>query len=553
MPKSLSLGHLFLEGFDHVMSNGQAARKGHDTWMRRSHLQQIIVTAQQMHAIESRMFASGMPVAALMEKVGSRIAQQIELLYPCDRCPRIGILVGPGHNGGDALVVARELYFKGYSVSVYRPLSKAKPLTQQHLQYLQSLPIPMLEQGSDLLTQDMVIDGLFGFGLERSIDGELKVLLEHINSGSMPVVSLDVPSGLHADTGKVLGIAIKATHTLCLGLWKLGLLQDSALDSIGQLKLIDFDIPVADIDAVIGSVLAPKRLTPQLALAQLPLQRPQETHKYRQGHLLLVGGSQRYPGSILLAARGARATGIGMLSIAVPQSLKELVVAQIPEALIIGCPETDDGAIAHLPSDVSLERFDAIAYGPGVTTVNSTVLSTILASLCPVIVDADGLNLLAQSDFSWHHRAAGLVLTPHPGEFKRLFPDLAAAELTQAEMAQQAAQATGAIVLLKGARTAIAIPDGDVLINPDSTPALARGGSGDVLTGLVGGLYAQTLSPETVAAAAWWHAQAGLFTVQSATEMGVDPVTLSKQLLPALQAMLQAGASDQNLGRRCLE
>jgi ADP-dependent NAD(P)H-hydrate dehydratase / NAD(P)H-hydrate epimerase len=543
-----TLGHLFFERVSNVMSNGPAAKKSHDIWMRRSHLQQVIVTAQQMQAIESRIFASGMPVAALMEKVGGRIAQQIESLYPCDQYPCIGILVGPGHNGGDALVVARELSFKGYSVSVHRPLAKAKPLTQQHFQYLQSLKIPVLEQGADLLTQDVIIDGLFGFGLERPIDGELKALLEHINAGSTPVVSIDLPSGLHTDTGQVLGIAIKATQTLCLGLWKLGLLQDSALDCVGQLKLIDFDIPVADIDAVLRSVLAPKRLTPQLALSQLPLHRPQETHKYRQGHLLLMGGSQRYPGSILLAARGARATGIGMLSIAVPQSLKALVVAQIPEALVMACPETEDGAIAQLPPDLSLERFDAIAYGPGITTAETAVLPTILASPCPLILDADGLNLLAQSDVNWHHRRAKLILTPHPGEFKRLFPELATAPLTKAEMAQQAAQGTGAVILLKGARTAIATPDGDVLINPESTPALARGGSGDVLTGLVGGLYAQTSEPKSVAAAAWWHAQAGLFTVQSTTEMGVDPVTLSEQLLPALQAILQAGASGQNLG-----
>ncbi|MGB7416974.1 MAG: NAD(P)H-hydrate dehydratase [Thermosynechococcaceae cyanobacterium] len=519
------------------MSDVVGARQSQAIWVRRSQLQQVIVTAQQMREIEARIFASGMPVAALMEKVGGLIARRFESFYPCDLHSKVGVLVGPGHNGGDALVVARELHFRGYRVSIYRPIAKAKALTQDHWQYLQSLSIPILEQGSDLLQQDVIIDGLFGFGLERPINGELKALLERINAGATPVVSIDVPSGLHADTGRVLGVSIKATHTLCLGLWKLGVIQDAALDYLGQLTLIDFDIPLVDIDVVLSSVLAPKRLTSQFALAQLPLHRPQDTHKYRQGHLLLIGGSQRYPGSILLAARGARATGIGMLSIAVPQSLKALVVSQIPEALVMGCPETNDGAIAHLPPDLSLERFDAIAYGPGVTTADSTVLPTILASPCPVIVDADGLNLLAQSDPSWHHRAAGLILTPHPGEFKRLFPDLAAADLTKIEMAQQAAQATGAIVLLKGARTAIAVPDGDLFVNPDSTPALARGGSGDVLTGLVGGLYAQTLRPESVAAAAWWHAQAGLFTVQSATEMGVDPMTLSKQLLPTLIAM----------------
>jgi ADP-dependent NAD(P)H-hydrate dehydratase / NAD(P)H-hydrate epimerase len=505
---------------------------------RQSQLEQFVVTAQQMQAIESRIFAAGMPVAALMEKVGGLVARHIQTLYPCDRYPQIGVLVGPGHNGGDALVIARELWFQGYSVNVFRPLEKAKSLTQDHFQYLQTLGIPVLEQGLALTKQDVIVDGLFGFGLERPIEGELKTLLEQINSESTPVVSVDVPSGLHTDTGEVLGTAIQATHTLCLGLWKLGLLQDSALNYVGQSVLIDIDIPLAEINAVLGSpdIL---RITPQFATSHLPLRRPLETHKYHQGHVLLIGGSQRYAGSITLVARGARATGVGMLSIAVPKSLKPLVVAQMPEALVIGCPETEAGAIAHLPAELSLDQFDAIAYGPGVTTEASAVLQQVLESQCPLVLDADGLSLLAQAEPTWHHRAVPIVLTPHLGEFRRLFPHLAQVQ-TKTEMARRAAQEVGAIVLLKGARTVIADPDGSLLINPESTPALARGGSGDVLTGLIGGLFAQTQQLEAIGAAAWWHAQAGLFTAQVATEMGVDPVTLSEQLLPALRAQAEA-------------
>lgn len=512
---------------------------------RRSHLTQFVVTAQQMRDIEARIFAAGMPVAALMEKVGGLIAQRIQALYPCDCNPQAGILVGPGHNGGDALVVARELWFQGYRVSVLRPLAKSKPLTQDHFQYVQSLGVPILEDTDALMEQDFIVDGLFGFGLERPIEGALEQLLAQLNVTSIPIVSIDLPSGLHTDTGAVLGTAVRATHTLCLGLWKQGLLQDPALEWIGQPELIDFDIPLADIEAVLGKQRI-TRVTPQWAISHLPLRRSLDTHKYRQGHLLLIGGSQRYPGSVVLAARGARATGVGMLSIAVPQSLKDRVVAQMPEALVIGCPETDEGSISCLPTEIKLDRFDAIAYGPGVTTSSSAVLEQLLESDRPLILDADGLNLLAQTDIAWHDRSAPTILTPHPGEFKRLFPDLI--DGLKAEKAQQAAQKTDVIVLLKGARTAIAQPDGTVYINPDSTPALARGGSGDVLTGLVGGLYAQTQRSEVVAVAAWWHAQAGLFTAQSMTEMGVDPVTLCDHLLPALQFILQAEAKLQSPG-----
>ena len=507
---------------------------------RSSQLEQFVVTTQQMRDIESRIFAAGMPVAALMEKVGGLIAQRIQALYVCSHFPQIGVLVGPGHNGGDALVVARELLFRGYQVSIFCPLKKAKPLTQAHLQYLQSLGVPILDSSQALVERDLIVDGLFGFGLERPLEGGLRALLDHVNSASAPIVSIDLPSGLHTDTGKVLGTGVQATHTLCLGLWKLGLLQDDALEFVGQTELIDFDIPLADIAAVLEKPV-PQRITLQFAATQIPLHRSLDTHKYKQGHLLLIGGSQRYPGSIILAARGARATGIGMLSIAVPQSLKDLVVAQMPEALVVGCPETDNGAIANLSPALDLDKFDAIAYGPGVTTAASAVLPQLLQCRCPLILDADGLNLLAQMEPVWHSRSAPLVLTPHPGEFKRLFPQIDAQ--TKTEQAQQAAQETGAVVLLKGARTAIAIPGGGLFINPESTPALARGGSGDVLTGLVSSLYAQTQQPEVVAAAAWWHAQAGLFAAQTATEMGVDPLTLSAQLLPALQAILQAGAN----------
>ncbi len=551
---SILLGILLFEIFMATSPPQHFAFHGRPVQVRQSQLESFVVTAEQMQAIESRLFASGMPVAALMEKVGGLITQCFQSLYPCEKFPKVGVLVGPGHNGGDALVVARELCFQGYRVAICRPFTNVKPLNRDHFQYLQSLEVPVVEDYCKLLEADVIVDGLFGFGLEREIEGEHKRCIESINTGTQPVVSIDIPSGLHTDTGDVLGAAIEATYTLCLGLWKIGLFQDHALHYLGQSKLIDFDIPVADIEAILHEFGGPLRITNQFALSHLPLQRPADAHKYSQGHVLLVGGSQRYPGSILLAAKGARATGIGMLSIAVPQSLKDLVVAQIPEALVIGCLESEHGAIAHLPSGLSLERFDTIAFGPGVTTENSTVLQQLLASDVPLILDADGLSLLAQAGLKGYIRQAPLVLTPHPGEFKRLFPDLSQAQLTKLEMARKAAERTGAIVLLKGARTVIAIPDIDIeaeasrldsssirlFINPESTPALARGGSGDVLTGLIGGLYAQTLQPEVVVSAAWWHAQAGRFTARNATLMGVDPVTLSEQLLPTLKASLLA-------------
>ena len=478
-----------------------------------------------------------------MEKVALLIACRILALYPT-QTKLIGILVGPGHNGGDALVVARELLFRGYKVWIYCPFSKLKELTSQHLQYAQSLGIPCYQLIEQLPECDLLIDGLFGFGLERTLTDPVATAINQLNQWHKPIVSIDLPSGLHTDTGEVLGTAVRATHTFCLGLWKLGLLQDQALDYVGQAELIDFDIPLADIQAVLGDSPSIKRITKATALSTLPLPRPPVTHKYKEGHLLLICGSRRYSGGAILTGLGARASGVGMLSIAVPESLKATMVAQLPEALIIGCPETPSGAIAQLqlPEKTDLSSFNAIACGPGLTTDASPILQEVLDSTSPLVLDADGLNILADLGTipTLQKRQALTVLTPHTGEFKRLFPDLPDANKHRVETVRLAAAQSGAVVLLKGARTAIANPQGTVWINPESTPALARGGSGDVLTGLLGGLLAAAASKkipveEMVATAAWWHSQAGILAAKERTELGVDACTLTQYLIQVLR------------------
>ncbi|NJM75297.1 MAG: NAD(P)H-hydrate dehydratase [Acaryochloridaceae cyanobacterium RU_4_10] len=501
-------------------------------------IQVPVVSAKQMQEIESCLFANGMPVAALMEKVGGLIARRIQALYPLERFQTVGVLVGPGHNGADALVVARELSFKGYQVRVYQPFERSKDLTTAHAQFARSLSIPFHPSIEELRSCDVIIDGLFGFGLERSIEGDLAHAIRELNQWSAPIVSIDVPSGLHTDTGEVLGVSVRATHTLCLGLWKLGLLQDTALEWVGQTELIDFDIPWPIIESVLGIPIPVQRLVKQQMLKQLPLVRDRTTHKYKQGHLLLVGGSQTYPGSIILAGLGARASGVGMLSIAVPMSLKSLIVARLLDAVVIGCDETEQGAIAQLPENLDLDRFDAIAYGPGVTTESVAVLERVLGCDRPLILDADGLNLLASLGVEQlHYRSALTVLTPHTGEFRRLLPQLA--DVSAIVAAQQAARGSNAIVVLKGACTAIAAPNGQIWINAESTPALARGGSGDVLTGLMGGLVAQAQRQGrslegAVQGAVWWHSAAGCWAAQQYTVMGVNAETLAMSLQSSL-------------------
>ncbi len=498
----------------------------------------IIVSAQQMREIEARIFAAGMPVPALMEKAAGLCFRKIQTLYPRSQFSLVGVLVGPGHNGGDALVVARELYFAGYPVKVYCPFEKQKELTTSHRNYGASLGIPFVDTIDSLQDCDVFIDGLFGFGLTRSLSGKIAEIVDKINSWQKPIVSIDLPSGIHTDTGEALGTAIKATHTLCLGLWKQAFFQDQALEYIGTAARLDFGIPVTDIEAVIADSARVQQITNTLAKQFLPLPRPLLTHKYQQGHLLLVCGSLRYAGAAILNGLGARGSGVGMLSIAVPKSLKSLVISQLPEALVIGCPETSTGAIAELPlSETELNKFDTITCGSGLTTDAVAVVKQILKIECSLVLDADALNIIAQSSQQLT-LGPNIVLTPHLGEFKRLFPEIDVSRGDRLEAVKQAAKQSNSIILLKGARTAIANSDGSIWVVPESTPALARGGSGDILTGLIGGLLAEANNSAKiehyVATAAWWHAQAGIKAAAERTELGVDARTLSKYLVKIL-------------------
>lgn len=513
-------------------------------------LRDRIVTAEPMRAIEGRLFEAGMPVAALMEKVAGRIAAWVVGQFPLHHYPQIAIVAGPGHNGGDALVVARELAIQGYGVQVYSPADRLKPLTADHLRFIEYLGIPVVKAASTLAPCDVLIDGLFGFGLERPLQGAMADVIAAVNAANCPVVSIDLPSGLHTDTGEALGTAVQATHTLCLGLWKRAFCQEEALAYVGQPHLIDFDIPPAAIEAVLATLPTVRRVTLPAIRQRLPLPRPANTHKYRVGHLLLVAGSRPYAGAALLSALGARASGVGMLTLAVPESLRLMVVAQIPEALVVGCAETEAGAIAHLPDTLDLSRYSAIACGPGLSRHMGKAVQAVLQSPTPLLLDADGLNILADLGTieTLKQRQAPTVLTPHRGEFKRLFPE----QLEHAEdggaAAQQAAAQSGAVVLLKGACTAIAHPNGTLWYVPESTPALARGGSGDVLTGLIGGLLAQGMASDSTNSldaaldaalvGAWWHGQGARAAARDRTELGVDGTQLAQYLNPVLAQVL---------------
>ena len=504
----------------------------------------IVVSASQMQQIEEQVFNAGMPVAALMEKAARLCAERIQNLYPRSKFTVVGILVGSGHNGGDALVIARELYLAGYQVEIYRPFFKLKTLTSQHSNYANSLGINFYEEIQPLKQCQLIVDGLFGSGLTRDLPDNIIEVVNSINSWSKPIVSIDLPSGIHTDTGAVLGSAIKASHTFCLGLWKRAFFQDLALEYFGESERIDLGILPHHIWSVLPQPAPVKQITKAIAFEFLPLPRPLVTYKYRQGHLLLICGSRKYTGAAILTSLGARASGVGMLSIAVPESLKNLLISHLPEALVVSCPENKEGAIASLPfSTANLSQFTAIACGPGLSADAKSVVEKALQSECPLVLDADGLNFVAEQGATetLTQRNAPTVLTPHSGEFKRLFPEIKISDKSdRLNAVMTAAKESQTTVLLKGAKTAIANPDGLTWLIAASTPALARGGSGDVLTGLIGGLVAQGTKIKSnnlfniVASAAWWHAQAGIMAAQEYSELGVDATTLAHYLTKAI-------------------
>ncbi|WP_287131325.1 NAD(P)H-hydrate epimerase, partial [Candidatus Cyanaurora vandensis] len=261
----------------------------------------LLVTAAQMQAVEDWTFNRGLPVAGLMERAGLRLTETILDTYP--GLDRVGVLVGPGHNGADALVVARELHLLGLTVQVFVPVNPLKPLTQDHLRYYQAIGGRVVPEVQELRASSLLVDGLFGSGLTRALAPELAQLVDTINHWGLRVVSLDLPSGLESDTGAVLGTAIRAERTFCLGLWKQGLFEDRALEYCGTVTRLDLGLPMAALQAVLPEPQT-QRITPDFARAGLPLNRPLAAHKYTVGRLLVVAGSRQFTGAALLTGLG---------------------------------------------------------------------------------------------------------------------------------------------------------------------------------------------------------------------------------------------------------
>jgi NAD(P)H-hydrate epimerase len=492
----------------------------------------LLVDSATMAELEERLFASGLPVASLMEKAALAVSQRL-LLEPPDEAV---VLVGPGHNGGDGLVVARELHLAGIPVRIWAPFPHPKPLTDAHLRHALWLGIPRLEAPPEPEEGALWVDALFGIGQKRPAGEAIESLLER-RQETRPgrLVAIDVPTGLCADSGRLLGrSAAHASRTYCLGLIKRGLLQDSALRWVGELIRLDLGLPSSLLAPL--SINTPRSLGPgDRPLAPWPPEDPAAS-KYQRGRLLVVAGSLHTRGAAQLALSGASASGCGSLRAAVPAPIAEGLWSVHPHVVLEGSTlATPCGslALASLPESW-LDRLDAVLLGPGIGTPQDEQDQRKEAERWGelqcfpglLVLDADGLNRLAHRTATEREPAVWLAgragptwITPHAGEFARLFPTLA--DLPPLEAAAQAAESCAAAVLLKGARSVVAAPDGRRWQLRTAAPAVARAGLGDVLAGYSAGMGARAwaarrgsngLDASLLAAAALDHASAGLMS-----------------------------------------
>lgn len=433
---------------------------------------------------------------------------------------RVVLLVGSGDNGGDALFAGAVLSGRGAVVSAVLVGSKA------HSAGLAALLAAggRVAAAAVLADADLVLDGILGIGGKGSLRDATAAAVARI-SPTATVISVDVPSGVDADTGEVAGVAVRAHATVTFGTWKPGLVVDPGAAYAGAIECVDIGIesqlPTAEITVLQGSDV--ENLLPRPSA---------ESDKYRRGVLGIVAGSRRYPGAAVLATGGALRTGVGMVRFTSVAHPAELVRSRWPEVVVTGLP--DDGA-----GVLDAGRVQAWVIGPGIGTddVAESLVQQVLSADVPVIADADALTVIGRNKQLLARRAAPTVLTPHAGELARLLglDDAARADIEARRLhyARTAAADLGVTVLLKGSTTVVCTPVGLTRVNPTGTPWLASAGSGDVLSGMTGALLASGLSAiDAASCAAYLHGSAARY---AASVHGTDAPIVAEDVIGAIR------------------
>jgi len=510
-----------------------------------------LVTASQMQALDRRTInESNVSGSQLMERAGKGVVQVLEQQFGSPSGQPISIVCGKGNNGGDGLVIARLLKQKRAKIQVLL-LAHPKELTQDALGMYKRLrkiaPSSMIKiEPSEAIIHtsphkaSLLIDAMLGTGLSSTVREPYLTAINHMNDAQTPIVAVDIPSGIHSDTGEVLGNAIEAHTTVTLGCPKIGLYIGKGINHTGSITTVDIGIPEAYVKEL-GSSL--HLLTPASLAALLP-RRNQDSHKGTYGHIGLIAGSPGKTGSAALAARAALRTGAGLVTIATPRSGQSSLDAKLFEAMTLAMPETK----AHTLSRTALKPLltfakerDAIALGPGISTHAET--GKLIRQLLPClkqqcVIDADGLNILAGHLQILSSCKSIPILTPHPGEMARLLGQTSTKTVNQDRLgvALKFAKAHKVILVLKGARTIVAHPSGQAAICTTGNPGMASAGMGDVLTGVIVSFLAQGLSPWNAArTGVCLHGLAGDLAAKRVGQAGLIASDLIEYLPHALQ------------------
>jgi ADP-dependent NAD(P)H-hydrate dehydratase / NAD(P)H-hydrate epimerase len=532
-----------------------------------------LVTVSEMQSIEKEADASGLTYDQMMENAGRGLADIVLDMYAEDVESEVVGLVGPGNNGGDTLVALSALVSNGWKARAYLVKRKKDDLVKRFVAAggeILSGDNAFQQLAEAIDTADVLLDGVLGTGTKLPLKKEIAELLSEVNDildgmeESPLVVAVDCPSGVDCDSGEVADETIAADLTVTMAAVKQGLLKLPAFEYTGDLEVVDIGLP-EDLPSLQN--LKTEVADPDSIAALLP-ERALDSHKGTFGTALIAAGSVNYTGAALLAGEAAYRVGAGLVTMAIPAPLHATLAGRFPEATWVLLPH-EMGVISSNGAEVlakNFERASALLIGPGFGTENSTkeFIENVLegkylskknaqrigfvhqetekneenkTKLPPMILDADGLKLLAQIK-DWHKKIpAPAILTPHPGEMSVL-TGLSKEEIQEdrQEIASKYAREWGHVVVLKGAFTVIASPDGRMTVIPVASPALARAGTGDVLAGLIVGLRAQGLDAfDAAVAGAWIHAQAGLY---AADDLGTTASVLAGDVLDSVSDVI---------------
>jgi NAD(P)H-hydrate epimerase len=507
-----------------------------------------VTTAAEMRRIDARAVEEyGLPGVALMENAGGEVARKVMELVgdPADK--KVCIFAGRGNNGGDGFVAARHLAGRGAKVKVF--LLGAAAVSGDagiNLAILLKMGTEVFEIAGErdcdkaavaAAVADCLVDALLGTGFRGEVAGDLATLVRIVNSAGKPVVAVDIPTGIDADSGQVRGLAVTATHTVTFGLPKPGLLFQPGAAHAGAVTVADIGLPAALLE---DAAIRQNAVTAGLVRRLLPPRAPW-VHKGANGRVALVAGSTGLTGAAALASMAAVRAGAGLVTLGVAAGLNAVMEVKLTEVMTRPLPEGASGVVGLAAvTDIAAlaENADVLAVGPGLGRAEDTcaaVREVVKNVHCPLVIDADGLNALAGHGEVLRQAAALAVLTPHPGELARLIDRTPAViNADRLAAARAAAESLGAVIVLKGPGTVVAFPDGEAFINPTGTAALATGGTGDVLTGVIAALIAQGLASQDAAVAGvFLHGLAG----EIAARGGMVGLAAG-DLLPALPAAI---------------